>query len=76
MCIKGQWLYPSQDQFAKPQSGNTSPNENPKSGLKGHGCSFHLQNQDRELKSRIWLLDTSDPIKIPMKMQSHSQEPP
>ena len=66
----------NQDQDVKPQSGTSSIVQNPKSELKGHGCSFHLQNQDRELKSRIWLLDTSDHIKIPMKIQSHSQEPP
>ena len=27
---------------------NHHPHQNPKSGLRGHGCSWHLQNQDRE----------------------------
>ena len=63
--IKDQWPYPNQDQDAKPQSGNTSPNENPKSGLKGHGCSFHLQNQDRELKSKNLIIRYQWPYKNP-----------
>ena len=28
--------------------------QKPQSGLKGHGCSLHFQNQDRELKFGIW----------------------
>ena len=44
--IKDQWPYPNQDQDAKPQSGTSSILQSPKSGLKGHGCSLHLQNQD------------------------------
>ena len=46
--IKDQLLYPNQDQDAKPQSGTSSILQSPKGGLKGHGCSLHLQNQDRE----------------------------
>merc|ERR1712081_169509 len=52
-CIKDQWPYPNHYQDAKPQSGTSSLLGSPKSGLKGHGCSLHLQNQDRDPKFRI-----------------------
>merc|ERR1712081_94219 len=52
---KDQCLYPSQDQDAKPQSGTSSILQSPKSGLKGHGCSLHLQIQDREPKFGSWV---------------------
>ena len=38
------------DQDTKPQKGTSSILKSPKCGLKGHGCSLHLQNQDREPK--------------------------
>ena len=41
---------PNQDPDAKPKSGTSSILQSPKPGLKGHGCSLHLQNQDREPK--------------------------
>ena len=44
-CTKEQWLYPIQDPEAEPQSGTPSLLQSPKSGLKGHGYYFHLQNQ-------------------------------
>ena len=53
--IKDQRSYPNQDQDSKPQSGTSSILQSPKSGLKGHGCSLHLQNQDREPKFGIWV---------------------
>ena len=53
-CIKDQWPYPNQDQDAKPQSGAPHILQSPKWGLKGHGCSSHNQNQDREPKFRKW----------------------
>ena len=49
-CVKDQWLYPNQDQDARPQSGTSSILQSPKWGLKGLGCSLHLKNQDREPK--------------------------
>ena len=49
-CIKDQWPYYNQYQDAKSQSGTSSVLQSPKSGLKGHGCSLHLQNQNRILK--------------------------
>ena len=52
---KDQWPYPNQYQDAKPRSGTSSALRSPKFGLKGHGCSLHLQNQDREPKFRIWV---------------------
>ena len=49
--IKDQWPYPNPDQDKKPKSRTSRTNQSPKWGLKGHGCSLHLQNQDREQKS-------------------------
>ena len=54
-CLKDQWLYPNQDQYAKPKSGASSPHQCPKSGLKGFGCSLHLQIEDREPKFGKWV---------------------
>ena len=48
--IKDQWPYLNQDQDAKPQSGTSRILQSPKWGLKEHGCSLHLQNQDSEPK--------------------------
>ena len=52
---KDQWPYPNQYQDAKPQSGTSSVLQSPKWGLKGHGCSLHLQNQARGPKFGSWL---------------------
>ena len=49
---KDQCQYPNQDQDAKTQSRMSIVLQSPKSGLKGHGCPLHLQNQGRELKFR------------------------
>ena len=46
--IKDKQPYPNQDQDAKPPSGTSSILQSPKSGVKGHGGSLHLQNKDRE----------------------------
>ena len=54
-CIKDQWPYPNQDQDVRPQSGTSSFLHSPKQGLKGHVCSLHLQNQDREPKFWTWV---------------------
>ena len=54
-CTKDHWPYPNQCQDAKPQSGTSSILQSPKSGLKGHGCSSHLQNKDREPKFWTWV---------------------
>ena len=51
MCIKDHLPYPSQDQDSKPQSGTSSILQSPKSGLKGHACCLHLQNQCKKLMS-------------------------
>ena len=53
--IKDKWPYPNQDQDANPQSGTSSVFQSSKWGPKGHGCSLHLQNQDREPKFRSWM---------------------
>ena len=45
----GTWIYqrpvtyPNKDQDVKPQSGTSCVLQSPKSGIKGHRCSFHLQ---------------------------------
>ena len=47
------------------------------SGLKGYGCSLHLQNHDREPKFGSWVHQrpvTTDHIQI--KMSNPDQEPP
>ena len=49
--IKNQWLYPNQDQDAKPQSGTSRVLQRPKWGLKGHGCSLQV----REPKFGPWV---------------------
>merc|ERR1712239_12492 len=51
-CSKDQCQYPNQDQDAKNQLRMSSVLQSPKSGLKGHGCPLHLQNQGRVLKFR------------------------
>ena len=75
-CIKEQWQYSNQDQDDKPQSGTSSVLWNPKSGLKGHICSLHLQNEDRHNLHNMGVSKTSDHIKIKIKMQNPHQEPP
>ena len=57
--IKDQQPYQNWDQDAKPQSGTSSVLQSPKWGLEGHGCSLHLQNQDREPKFGWWLYQRS-----------------
>ena len=78
VSIKDQWPYQNQNQNAKPQSGTSSILQSPKWGLKGHGCSLHLQNQDREPKSGSWVyqrpVTKSKSLKI--KIPNCSQEPP
>ena len=41
--------FESQSRFQAPVRNLQHP-QKPQSGLKGHECSLHLQNQDRELK--------------------------
>ena len=50
-----QWPCLNQYQDAKPQSGTSSVLQSPHWGLKGHGGSLHLQNQDREPKFGSWV---------------------
>ena len=71
-CIKYQWPYHNQDQDSKSQSGTSSILQIPKSGLKGHRCSLHLQNQDREPKFRSWVYQR--PVTI-SKSRSRCQTP-
>ena len=53
--VKDQIPHPNHYQDAKPQSGTPKPHQSTESGLKGHGCSLHLQNQDRDPKFGIWV---------------------
>ena len=71
-CINDSWPYLNQDQDAKPQSGTSSILQSPKWGLKGQGCSLHLQNQDREPKFRSWVYER--PVTI-YKSRSRYQNP-
>ena len=48
--IKVQRPYPNQDPDVKPKSGTSGILQSFKSGLAGHRCYLHLQNQDREPK--------------------------
>ena len=43
-------LNSNHNQDLQPQSQTPSITQNPKSGLKGHGGSLHIQNKDREPK--------------------------
>ena len=72
VCIKDQWTYPNQDQNTKPQSGTFHILRSLKSGLKGHGCSLHLQNQDREPNFGSWV--NRRPVTI-SKSRSRCQTP-
>ena len=71
-CIKDQCPNPNQDHYAKPQSGIFSILQSPKWGLKGHWCSLHLQNQNREPKFRPWQYQR--PVTI-SKSRSRCQTP-
>ena len=72
VCTKDQWPYPNQYQDAKPHSRTSSVLQSPKWGLKGHGCSLHLQNQDRE--SKLGSLVYQRPVII-SKSRSRCQTP-
>ena len=74
-CIKDWWPYRNQDQDTKHQSGTSSGLQSSKWGLRGHGCSLHLQDWGPKFGS--WLYEkTSDHIQIKNKMLSPSPEPP
>ena len=76
VCTKVQWPYPNQYQDAKPQSGTSSVLQNPKWGLKGHGCCLHLQIR---IKSQKWDHGcTKDqwPFQIKIQISNPSQELP
>ena len=71
-CIKDPWLLPNQDQYANPQSVTSRVLWSPIWGLKGHGYSLHLQNQDRGPKFGSWLYKR--PVTIG-KSRSRCQNP-
>ena len=70
--IKDQLPYLNQDQYAKLQSGTSSVLQSPTWGLKGHGCSLHLQNRDKEPKFGSWVCQR--PVTI-FKSWSRCQTP-
>ena len=72
VCSKDQWPYSNEDQDAKPQSRTSRILQSPKQGLKGHGCSLHLQNQDRGPKFKSWLYQK--PVTL-SKSRSRCQTP-
>ena len=61
-CIKDQWPYQNQDQDAKHQSGTSSFLQISKLGLRGHGCSLHIQNKDNDTKFQTCI--NSSPVTI------------
>merc|ERR1711954_409949 len=80
--IKDQSLYLNQDQDANPQSGTSSVLQSSKGGLKGHGCSLHLQNRDREPKFGLWVYQRPVTIsksrsrcKTPVRNLQHPPKP-
>ena len=75
--IKDQWPYSNQGQDVKLQSRTSGILQSPKSGLKGHACSLHLQNQNKKHKFGAWEYQRPVAIsKIKIKMLSPSQEHP
>ena len=70
--IKDQWPNPNQYQDAKTQSGASNILQSPKRRLKGHGCSLHFQNQDKDKKFRSWVYQRSVTIS---KSRSRCQTP-
>ena len=64
VCTKDQQLFTNQEKDVKPHSGTSSFLQSPKEGLKGHGCSLHLQIK---MRAKIWNMGvwkTSDHIKL------------
>ena len=75
-CIKDHWPYPNQDQDAKPESGTCSILQSPKSGLKGHDSSLHLQNKDKEEKLRtVTIFKSRSRYQTPVKNLQHPPKP-
>ena len=74
----GLWYYQRPMAISKsrsrcqPQSGTSSILQMPKWRLKGHGCSLHLQNQDRELKFRTWVYQRPSTI-FKLRWRSQTQ---
>ena len=52
-CIRDQWPYPNQDQDTSTTSGTYKVLQSSKWELNGHGCSLHLQYQNRDSKFGI-----------------------
>ena len=71
-CIKDKVITSKSISDSKPQTGTSSILQSPKGGLKGHVCSLHLQNQDREPKFGSWVYQR--PVTI-SKSRSRCQTP-
>ena len=70
------WPYPNKDQDAKPQSGTSIVLQSPKSGLKGHGCSLHLQNHSEGKKSKDGCIKNHWPYQNQDQDSNPSEETP
>ena len=73
------WICPQWRSRCKtrPRSGASSIPKSPKSGLWGHGCSLHLQNQDTTANIlNMGQQKTSDHISIKIKISNPRKEPP
>ena len=67
-----QWPFLHQDHDPKPQSGTATVIQSLQSRLQGHGCSLHLQNQDRVQRLGSWVYQRHTTIS---KWRSRSKSP-
>ena len=79
---KEQWTYQNQDPDDKSQSGTSSILQNPKSGLKGHGCSLQLKKQHRKTKFRtrvyqrpVTISESETRCQTPVRNLQHPPKP-
>ena len=80
--LKDHWPYLNHDQDTKPQPGSSSTLQSPKWGLKGHGCSLHLQikiesqNLDHGYTKDQWPYSNQDPDAKPQSGTSSILQSP
>ena len=70
--------FPTQNHDPKPQSGTSIILQSPKSRLKGHGCSLHLQNHNKEPKCGSWMYQgsvTRSRCRTPVRNLHHPPKP-
>ena len=72
--VKDQLPYPNQYQDVTPQAGTSNVNQIPKSGLKGHGCSSQLENQEPNFRILLYQRPKGH-TKIMISLPNPSQKP-